>query len=82
MHLMHYFIQYRVDEEEDFNDDDNGWKIIHTDVFRFPKVKSLFCSVIGVGCQLLAIGTGKDLSYSNLIYFCHALLMPSGGEVG
>jgi len=48
----------KVDEEEDFNDDDNGWKIIHTDVFRFPKAKSLFCSVIGVGCQLLAIGSG------------------------
>ncbi|XP_078486677.1 transmembrane 9 superfamily member 1 [Ciona intestinalis] len=48
----------KVDEEEDFGDDDNGWKIIHADVFRFPKLKSLFCSIIGVGSQLLAIGGG------------------------
>uniref|UniRef100_H2YGC6 Transmembrane 9 superfamily member n=1 Tax=Ciona savignyi TaxID=51511 RepID=H2YGC6_CIOSA len=48
----------KVDEEEDFGDDDNGWKIIHADVFRFPKLKSLFCSTIGVGSQLLAIGAG------------------------
>lgn len=48
----------RVDEEEDFGDDENGWKIIHTDVFRFPKMKSLFCSVIGVGSQLVTLGTG------------------------
>ncbi|CAK8671341.1 transmembrane 9 superfamily member 1-like [Clavelina lepadiformis] len=48
----------KADDEEDFGDDDNGWKIIHTDVFRFPKLKSLFCSIIGVGTQLLSIGTG------------------------
>ena len=50
---------FRAEEEEDFGDDENGWKIIHTDVFRFPKLKSLFCAVIGVGSQLLAIGTGE-----------------------
>ena len=50
----------RSDDEEDFGDDDNGWKIIHADVFRFPKFKSLFCSVIGVGSQLLSIGAGKE----------------------
>lgn len=48
----------RVDDEEDLRDDDNGWKIIHADVFRFPAAKSLFCSIIGVGTQLLAIGSG------------------------
>lgn len=51
---------YRQDDEEDFGDEDNGWKIIHADVFRFPKLKSLFCSVIGVGTQLLSIGAGLN----------------------
>ena len=37
-----------MDEEEDvMEDDDNGWKIIHTDVFRFPPYKSLFCAILG-----------------------------------
>ncbi|XP_039266684.1 transmembrane 9 superfamily member 1-like [Styela clava] len=46
------------DESAEFSDDDNGWKIIHADVFRFPPYKSLFCSILGVGTQLLSIGTG------------------------
>jgi len=57
--LRRDFSRYnKIDDEEDLRDDDNGWKIIHTDVFRFPKYKSLFCSVIGVGTQLLSIGSG------------------------
>ena len=42
------FARYNVDEEDDvIEDDDNGWKIIHTDVFRFPPFKSLFCAILG-----------------------------------
>lgn len=43
---------------DDFEQADNGWKIIHTDVFRFPPHKSLLCSVLGVGAQFLTLGTG------------------------
>ncbi|KAB2596584.1 protein suppressor of npr1-1 [Pyrus ussuriensis x Pyrus communis] len=32
-----------------------GWKYIHGDVFRDPPNMSLFCAVLGVGTQLLAI---------------------------
>lgn len=52
--------RYNLDEEssDDFDQGDNGWKIIHTDVFRFPPYKSLLCSVLGVGTQFLTLGTG------------------------
>lgn len=52
-------------EEEAGSDDldqgDNGWKIIHTDVFRFPPYKSLLCAVLGVGAQFLTLATGAYL---------------------
>lgn len=59
--LRNDFTRYNKPDEEDapeFADDDNGWKIIHADVFRFPPYKSLFCAVLGVGTQLLCICTG------------------------
>ncbi|ELT97180.1 hypothetical protein CAPTEDRAFT_172435 [Capitella teleta] len=57
--LKNDFARYNLDEEEDVMDeDDNGWKIIHTDVFRFPGVKTLFCAILGVGVQFLTICTG------------------------
>lgn len=46
--LRNDFARYNVDEEDDVMDEeDNGWKIIHTDVFRFPACKSLFSSILG-----------------------------------
>ncbi|KAG8455382.1 hypothetical protein GDO86_001541 [Hymenochirus boettgeri] len=52
--------RYNLDEEgsDDMEQGDNGWKIIHTDVFRFPPYRSLLCAVLGVGSQFLALGTG------------------------
>uniref|UniRef100_W5LYE8 Transmembrane 9 superfamily member n=1 Tax=Lepisosteus oculatus TaxID=7918 RepID=W5LYE8_LEPOC len=50
-----------VEEEggcDDLDQGDNGWKIIHTDVFRFPSCKSLLCAVLGVGAQFLTLATG------------------------
>ncbi|XP_062520394.1 transmembrane 9 superfamily member 1-like [Corticium candelabrum] len=56
------FSRYNVAEvggdDEDLDQDGYGWKIIHADVFRFPPHKSLFCSILGVGSQFLAIGFG------------------------
>lgn len=56
--------RYNVEEEagcDDLDQGDNGWKIIHTDVFRFPSYKSLLCAVLGVGAQFLTLATGKVL---------------------
>lgn len=49
---------------DDLDQGDNGWKIIHTDVFRFPPYKSLLCAVLGVGAQFLTLATGEH-SFSN-----------------
>lgn len=59
--LRNDFSRYNKPDDDDaaeFGDDDNGWKIIHADVFRFPPYKSLFCAILGVGTQLLCIGSG------------------------
>lgn len=58
--LRNDFARYNVNEEgrEDVDSDEYGWKIIHTDVFRFPKQKSLFAAILGVGCQFLAVAVG------------------------
>lgn len=54
------FARYNVDDDEAeaLDSDENGWKIIHTDVFRFPPHKNLFCAILGVGSQFLALATG------------------------
>ncbi|XP_062993285.1 transmembrane 9 superfamily member 1 [Elgaria multicarinata webbii] len=63
--LKNDLARYNLDEEasssslgDDFDQGDNGWKIIHTDVFRFPAGRGLLCAVLGVGSQFLALGTG------------------------
>ncbi|KAB0374749.1 hypothetical protein FD755_013241 [Muntiacus reevesi] len=63
--LRNDLARYNLDEEttsagsgDDFDQSDNGWKIIHTDVFRFPPYRGLLCAVLGVGAQFLALGTG------------------------
>lgn len=38
-------------------DEDNGWKIIQADVFRFPQHKSLFCAILGLKYLLMFIIT-------------------------
>ncbi|CAF3623424.1 unnamed protein product [Rotaria sordida] len=46
------------DDDDDPVVEENGWKIIHTDVFRFPEYRELFSSIIGVGSQFLSIFIG------------------------
>jgi len=43
------FARYNVDEEdsEELDQEENGWKIIHSDVFRYPPYKNLFCAILG-----------------------------------
>ena len=44
-------------EFDSFGDDD-GWKILHADVFRLPPHVTLFCAILGVGCQFLCLSAG------------------------
>jgi len=56
--LKNDFDRYNDDLEGDDDQEDIGWKIIHTDVFRFPAYKSLFCAVLGMfvsSTQLLSV---------------------------
>ncbi|XP_076348174.1 transmembrane 9 superfamily member 1-like [Tachypleus tridentatus] len=55
--LKNDFARYNTEDKE-MDADEYGWKIIYTDVFRFPPYKSLFCAVLGVGSQFLAIAFG------------------------
>lgn len=55
--LKNDFARYNMEDDEDvINDDEIGWKIIHTDVFRFPAQKSLFCAILGLYTHLLLLG--------------------------
>eukprot|EP00041_Stephanoeca_diplocostata_P036100 m.1300398 g.1300398 ORF g.1300398 m.1300398 type:complete len:595 (+) comp24803_c0_seq2:267-2051(+) len=54
------FAQYAKGEELDAEEDleeDQGWKNLHTDVFRFPAYKSLLCAFLGNGVQFLTLST-------------------------
>eukprot|EP01097_Dermamoeba_algensis_P006886 TRINITY_DN42_c0_g1_i2.p1 TRINITY_DN42_c0_g1~~TRINITY_DN42_c0_g1_i2.p1 ORF type:complete len:588 (-),score=97.88 TRINITY_DN42_c0_g1_i2:153-1916(-) len=45
----------RAEEEEEGDQEDYGWKLVHGDVFRFPPYKMLFCSFVGNGAQFLCL---------------------------
>ncbi len=47
--LRNDFARYNLtdDESEDIDQDDFGWKIISTDVFRYPPHKSILSAVLG-----------------------------------
>jgi len=47
--------RYSKPTDEDEEQEDYGWKLIHGDVFRFPPNKNLFTALIGLGAQCLAI---------------------------
>ncbi|KAJ4979323.1 hypothetical protein NE237_010103 [Protea cynaroides] len=53
--LKNDFIKYSHDEESLDDQEETGWKYIYGDVFRFPKHKSLFFAVLGLGTQLLVL---------------------------
>eukprot|EP01116_Phalansterium_solitarium_P004253 TRINITY_DN151_c0_g2_i1.p1 TRINITY_DN151_c0_g2~~TRINITY_DN151_c0_g2_i1.p1 ORF type:complete len:595 (+),score=210.79 TRINITY_DN151_c0_g2_i1:115-1899(+) len=52
------YSRYARAEDEEDDQEDYGWKLIHGEVFRFPSHKSLFTAFIGLGCQGLAILVG------------------------
>jgi hypothetical protein len=44
--------------EEEADEEDYGWKLVHGDVFRFPAAKNLFCAMVGTGAQFLCVAGG------------------------
>ena len=51
-------MRYNNEGDDVLDDEDYGWKLISNDVFRFPVFKPLFCSILGVGTQFLALVIG------------------------
>eukprot|EP01112_Ceratiomyxa_fruticulosa_P014609 TRINITY_DN4200_c0_g1_i1.p1 TRINITY_DN4200_c0_g1~~TRINITY_DN4200_c0_g1_i1.p1 ORF type:complete len:612 (-),score=94.66 TRINITY_DN4200_c0_g1_i1:182-2017(-) len=49
------YSRYARAEEEEDDQEDYGWKLIHGDVFRFPPHKNLFSSFLGIGAQFMCI---------------------------
>lgn len=52
MRILHRDYQYYIEDEDK---DETGWKLLHADIFRFPRYPNLFTSVVGNGIQLLAL---------------------------
>jgi len=51
----------REDSSVNAGDSEYGWKLVHGDVFRFPKNKTFFCVLVGYGIQILAVMIGVFL---------------------
>jgi hypothetical protein len=45
----------RIEEDENELDDETGWKLLNTDVFRAPRWPSFFCVLFGSGVQVLGM---------------------------
>ena len=54
--LKNDFIRYTnaMDDEED-DEEETGWKLVHGDVFRLPPAFSTFCAYVGTGVQLFSL---------------------------
>ncbi len=61
------FARYNLadDDADELDQDDYGWKIISTDVFRFPPHKSLLCAVLGENPG----GVNGGVEYAIEVYF-------------
>jgi len=53
--LNNDYIRYDPQNLGQKPEDDYGWKLVHTDVFRFPSYINLLSSMIGVGVQFLSL---------------------------
>jgi len=52
------YARYARTEDEEDDQEDYGWKLIHGDVFRFPNHKNVFSAFMGIGMQFLSIVIG------------------------
>ena len=54
--LKNDFSRYATAEAEDEDDEEEtGWKLVHGDVFRLPPAFSIFCAYVGTGAQLFSL---------------------------
>ena len=81
--LKNDFSRYmRVDEEEEFfSEEESGWKLIHGDVFRFPKRKLLFAAMLGTGVQLFVMALIFILLAAVSIFSKHRGSMATGAII-
>ncbi|KAJ9450311.1 Transmembrane 9 superfamily member 7 [Diplonema papillatum] len=74
MRTLHYdFNRYNNPDNEDEMQEEVGWKLIHTDVFRPPTHPNRFAAVIGTGVQI----TGMILS---ALFLCLIGFMSPGAK--
>ena len=72
MRTLHLdFNRYNNPDNEDEMQEEVGWKLVHTDVFRPPSHPNLFAAVIGMGTQILG------MSVCILCFALMGLLSPS-----
>mmetsp|Transcript_9001 Transcript_9001/g.27063 ORF Transcript_9001/g.27063 Transcript_9001/m.27063 type:complete len:644 (+) Transcript_9001:35-1966(+) len=51
------FLRYNQMDQESVDEDLSGWKLIHTDVFRPPKLTAWLCILVGTGAQVFAMAS-------------------------
>ena len=52
--LKNDFTRYASTEDDD-EEEETGWKLLHGDVFRLPPMLSVFCAYVGTGVQLFSL---------------------------
>ncbi|KAE8673143.1 Transmembrane 9 superfamily member 4 [Hibiscus syriacus] len=79
--LKNDFIKYAHDDESADDQDESGWKYIHSDVFKYPKNKSLFAAALGCGTQLFTLAlvviyalTSGIAGYTAASFYCEKLI--------
>merc|ERR1719295_1796328 len=55
MRALHKDLRRYNDNQQEVDQEETGWKLVHGDVFRTPPYSSLFASIIGTGVQVFAM---------------------------
>ena len=72
MRTLHLdFNRYNNPDNEDEMQEEVGWKLVHTDVFRPPPNPNLFAALIGIGVQVLG------MSFFCILFALLGILSPS-----
>eukprot|EP01061_Rhynchopus_euleeides_P034896 TRINITY_DN58862_c0_g1_i1.p2 TRINITY_DN58862_c0_g1~~TRINITY_DN58862_c0_g1_i1.p2 ORF type:complete len:640 (+),score=291.32 TRINITY_DN58862_c0_g1_i1:46-1965(+) len=71
--LLRDIARYNAIEDADDLNDETGWKLVHSDVFRPPARKQLLAVYVGTGVQLLG------MCFTVLIMACLGFLSPASG---
>jgi hypothetical protein len=53
--LKNDFSRYATEAEDEDDEEETGWKLVHGDVFRLPPAFSVFCAFVGTGMQLFSL---------------------------